>query len=60
MRWITAMVLAGERRVSAYRPLNHKKWHQLSNFGAKGALAGRHWEGPYLFKLAAEGERSAT
>ena len=58
-RWIMAVVLATERKVSFYGSENLKSWTHLSDFGPANATGGV-WEVPDLFPLAVDGKRKQT
>lgn len=55
-RWIMAVVLANQRRVSLYGSPDLKAWTHLSDFGPEGAHPVSNWECPDLFELPVEGE----
>jgi len=55
-RWVMAVVLAVENRVSFYTSTNLKDWTHASDFGPMGAR-GKNWECPDLFELPVEGGR---
>ena len=55
-RWIMAVVLAEQRKVSFYGSPDLKVWTHLSDFGPQGAHPVRNWECPDLFELPVEGE----
>lgn len=55
-RWIMAVVLASQRKVSLYGSPDLKSWTHLSDFGPEGAHPVRNWECPDLFELPVEGE----
>ncbi len=55
-RWVMAVVLAAENRVSFYTSSNLKDWTHASDFGPMGAR-GKNWECPDLFELPVEGGR---
>ena len=55
-RWIMAVVLANQRKVSLYGSPDLKSWTHLSDFGPQGAHPVRNWECPDLFELPVEGE----
>ncbi len=55
-RWIMAVVLADQHRVSLYGSRDLKSWEHLSDFGPEGAHPVRNWECPDLFELPVEGE----
>ena len=59
-RWIMAVVLAEQRKVSFYRSPDLKAWTHLSDFGPQGAHPVRNWECPDLFELPVEGEPGRT
>jgi fructan beta-fructosidase len=54
-RWIMAVVLATEHKVSFYGSANLKSWTHLSDFGPANATGGV-WEVPDLFPLAVDGD----
>lgn len=54
-RWIMAVVLAAERKVSFYASADLKRWTHLSDFGPAGAIGGA-WECPDLFELPVDGK----
>jgi fructan beta-fructosidase len=56
-RWIMAVVLATEHKVSFYGSTNLKEWTHLSDFGPANAVGGV-WEVPDLFPLAVDGDRT--
>jgi fructan beta-fructosidase len=58
-RWIMAVVLATEHKVSFYGSENLKSWTHLSDFGPANATGGV-WEVPDLFPLAVDGKRKQT
>ena len=58
-RWMMAVVLATERKVSFYGSENLKSWTHLSDFGPANATGGV-WEVPDLFPLAVDGKRKQT
>jgi fructan beta-fructosidase len=53
-RWIMAVVLAVDRKVSFYGSKNLKDWTHLSDFGPANAVGGV-WEVPDLFPLPVDG-----
>jgi fructan beta-fructosidase len=55
-RWIMAVVLAVEHKVSFYGSRNLKDWTHLSDFGPANAVGGV-WEVPDLFPLPVDGNR---
>lgn len=55
-RWVMAVVLAVENKVSFYTSPNLKDWTHASDFGPVGAR-GKNWECPDLFELPVEGGR---
>ncbi len=55
-RWVMAVVLAEQRKVSLYGSPDLKEWTHLSDFGPEGAHPVRNWECPDLFELPVEGE----
>ena len=55
-RWIMAVVLASQRKVSLYGSSDLKAWTHLSDFGPEGAHPVSNWECPDLFELPVEGE----
>ena len=55
-RWVMAVVLANQRRVSFYGSPDLKDWTHLSDFGPEGAHPVSNWECPDLFELAVEDE----
>lgn len=55
-RWIMAVVLANQRKVSLYGSPDLKSWTHLSDFGPEGAHPVRNWECPDLFELPVEGQ----
>ena len=59
-RWIMAVVLADQRKVSLYGSPDLKIWTHLSDFGPQGAHPVRNWECPDLFELPVEGEPGET
>ena len=59
-RWIMAVVLANQRKVSLYGSPDLKAWMHLSDFGPQGAHPVSNWECPDLFELPVEGEPGAT
>jgi fructan beta-fructosidase len=58
-RWIMAVVLATEHKVSFYGSANLKSWTHLSDFGPANATGGV-WEVPDLFPLRVDGNRKRT
>ncbi len=54
-RWIMAVVLANQRKVSFYGSTDLKSWTHLSDFGPQGAHPVSNWECPDLFELPVEG-----
>jgi levanase len=58
-RWIMAVVLATEHKVSFYASENLKDWTHLSDFGPANAVGGV-WEVPDLFPLPVDGNRRNT
>ena len=58
-RWIMAVVLATEHKVSFYGSENLKSWTHLSDFGPANATGGV-WEVPDLFPLAVDGSRKKS
>lgn len=59
-RWVMAVVLANQRKVSFYASADLKSWTHLSDFGPEGAHPVRNWECPDLFELPVEGEPGAS
>ena len=59
-RWIMAVVLANQRKVSLYGSPDLKAWTHLSDFGPEGAHPVSNWECPDLFELPVEGEPGAS
>lgn len=59
-RWVMAVVLANQRKVSFYGSPDLKAWTHLSDFGPEGAHPVRNWECPDLFELPVEGEPGET
>ena len=59
-RWIMAVVLADQRKVSLYASPDLKMWTHLSDFGPEGAHPVRNWECPDLFELPVDGEPGTT
>ena len=55
-RWIMAVVLANQRKVSFYGSPDLKQWTHLSDFGPEGAHPVSNWECPDLFELPVQGE----
>ena len=55
-RWVMAVVLADQNKVSFYTSTNLRDWTHASDFGPMGAR-GKNWECPDLFELAVEGGR---
>ena len=55
-RWVMAVVLAEQRKVSLYGSPDLKDWTHLSDFGPEGSHPVRNWECPDLFELPVEGE----
>ena len=55
-RWVMAVVLAAENKVSFYTSPNLRIWTHASDFGPMGAR-GKNWECPDLFELPVEGGR---
>ena len=53
-RWIMAVVLPVERKVSLYASKDLKKWDHLSDFGGSGSVKGV-WECPDLFEVPIDG-----
>lgn len=53
-KWVMAVALAAERKVSFYGSANLKEWKHLSDFGPVGAKNGV-WECPDLFPLPVDG-----
>jgi fructan beta-fructosidase len=53
-RWVMAVVLAVENKVSFYTSPDLKSWAHASDFGPMGAR-GKNWECPDLFELPVEG-----
>ena len=58
-RWIMAVALAVERKISFYSSPDLKTWTHLSDFGPAGAVGGV-WECPDLFPLPVDGDRGRT
>jgi fructan beta-fructosidase len=58
-RWVMAVVLATEHKVSFYGSPNLKSWTHLSDFGPANAVGGV-WEVPDLFPLHVDGDRHRT
>jgi fructan beta-fructosidase len=58
-RWIMAVVLAAEHKVSFYASPDLKRWTHLSDFGPAGAIGGA-WECPDLFELSVDGKPGQT
>ena len=58
-RWVMAVVLSVEHKVSFYASTDLKRWQHLSDFGPAGATAGI-WECPDLFALSVEGDAADT
>ncbi len=52
-RWVMAVSLPTEKKISFYGSADLKKWEHLSNFGPAGALSGI-WECPDFFELPVE------
>ncbi len=59
-RWIMAVVLADQRKVSLYASPDLKMWTHLSDFGPEGAHPVSNWECPDLFELPVDGEPGST
>ncbi len=55
-RWVMAVVLADQRKVSFYGSADLRSWTHLSDFGPEGAHPVSNWECPDLFELPVEGE----
>ncbi len=55
-RWVMAVVLANQRKVSFHASPDLISWSHLSDFGPEGAHPVRNWECPDLFELPVEGE----
>lgn len=55
-RWLMAVVLAAENKVSFYTSPNLKDWTHASDFGPVGGR-GKNWECPDLIELPVEGGR---
>jgi len=55
-RWLMAVALSVERKISFYSSPDLKRWTHLSDFGPAGAVGGV-WECPDLFPLAVDGDR---
>lgn len=55
-RWVMAVVLAVENKVSFYTSADLKDWTHASDFGPQGAR-GKNWECPDLFELPVAGGR---
>lgn len=58
-RWVMAVALSQDRKISFYGSDNLRDWEHLSNFGPAGALGGV-WECPELFKLPVGGDPNNT
>ena len=58
-RWIMAVVLAAEHKVSFYASPDLKRWTHRSDFGPAGAIGGA-WECPDLFELPVDGKPHQT
>ena len=58
-RWVMAVALSQERKISFYGSDNLREWEHLSDFGPAGALGGV-WECPELFKLPVDGDPDNT
>ena len=58
-RWIMAVSLAAQHKISFFSSPDLKHWAALSDFGPAGAVDGV-WECPDLFKLPIEGEPGQT
>lgn len=52
-RWVMAVSLPTEKKISFYGSADLKKWDHLSDFGPAGALSGI-WECPDFFELPVE------
>ena len=59
-RWIMAVVLASQRKVSLYGSPDLKAWAHLSDFGPEGAHPVSNWECPDLFQLPVDGDPGRT
>lgn len=53
-KWVMAVALAAERKISFYGSVNLKDWTHLSDFGPVGAKNGV-WECPDIFPLPVDG-----
>ena len=53
-RWVMAVALSIERKISFYASPDLKKWEHLSDFGPAGAVKGI-WECPDLFEVPIDG-----
>ena len=58
-KWVMAVVLAVDRKVSFYSSSDLKSWTHLSDFGPANAVGGV-WEVPDLFPLAVDGNPRKT
>jgi len=54
-KWVMAVALAAERKISFYGSTNLKEWNHLSDFGPFGAQNGV-WECPDIFRLPVDGD----
>ena len=59
-KWVMAVVLADQRRVSLYGSPDLRQWNHLSDFGPEGAHPVRNWECPDLFELPVDQEPGET
>jgi fructan beta-fructosidase len=54
-RWVMALALPDDHKVSFYGSSNLKEWEHLSDFGPAGAVSGQ-WECPNLIRLPLDGD----
>jgi sucrose-6-phosphate hydrolase SacC (GH32 family) len=58
-RWVMAVALSVDRKVSFYGSPDLKQWTHLSDFGPAGSVTGI-WECPDLFELPVDGDPNNT
>ncbi|RAG84030.1 glycoside hydrolase family 32 protein [Streptacidiphilus pinicola] len=58
-RWLMAVALSDQHKVSFYSSTDLKNWTHLSDFGPAGATGGA-WECPDLFPLPVDGNPGST
>ncbi|WP_345211908.1 glycoside hydrolase family 32 protein [Mucilaginibacter gynuensis] len=56
-KWVMAVAMAAQQKISFYGSANLKEWEHLSDFGPMGAVKGV-WECPDIFPLYVDGNKN--